>query len=87
MLRSSNAAPHRHRAVLVVCALAAGLALVTLALVFSRSARAQPTSPPLQRSAAEVIPARYASLGPIGHWLPDDLDRRPAPGIAWVREK
>lgn len=37
--------------------------------------------------AAAGIPARYASLGPIGHWLPDDLDARLAPGIAWVREK
>ena len=37
--------------------------------------------------AAAGIPARYASLGPIGHWLPDDLDARLAPGIAWAREK
>lgn len=36
---------------------------------------------------AAGIPARYASLGPIGHWLPDDLDARLAPGIAWAREK
>jgi predicted esterase len=70
MLRSSNAAPHRHRAVLVVCALAAGLALVTLALVFSRSARAQPTSPPLQRSAADVIPAPPSSPPPLLPMLP-----------------
>lgn len=64
MLRSSNAAPHRHRAVLVVCALAAGLALVTLALVFSRSARAQPTSPPLQRPAADLVPSLPAPPSP-----------------------
>jgi predicted esterase len=37
--------------------------------------------------AAAGIPARYASLGPIGHWLPDDLDARLAPGIAWARER
>jgi predicted esterase len=36
---------------------------------------------------AAGIPARFASLGPIGHWLPDDFDARLAPGIAWVREK
>ena len=36
---------------------------------------------------AAGIPARFASLGPIGHWLPDDLDARLAPGIAWAREK
>ena len=36
---------------------------------------------------AAGIPARYASLGPIGHWLPDDFDAHLAPGIAWVREK
>jgi predicted esterase len=40
-----------------------------------------------EKLAAAGIPARYSSLGPIGHWLPDDLDRRLAPGIAWVREK
>jgi predicted esterase len=36
---------------------------------------------------AAGIPARFASLGPIGHWLPDDFDARLAPGIAWAREK
>jgi predicted esterase len=36
---------------------------------------------------AAGIPARYTSLGPIGHWLPDDFDQRLAPGIAWVRER
>ncbi len=36
---------------------------------------------------AAGIPARYSSLGPIGHWLPEDFDKRLAPGIAWVREK
>ena len=36
--------------------------------------------------AAGGIPTRYVSLGNIGHWLPDDLDERLGPGIAWVRE-
>lgn len=40
-----------------------------------------------EKLTAAGIPARYASLGPIGHWLPDDFDARLAPGIAWVREK
>jgi predicted esterase len=39
-----------------------------------------------EKLVAAGIPARYASLGPIGHWLPDDLDQRLAPGIAWARE-
>lgn len=47
--------------------------------------------PTMKRAAviltAAGIPARFASLGPIGHWLPDDLDERLKPGIAWVREK
>ena len=73
MLRSSNAAPHRRRAVLVVCALAAGLALVTLALSLSRSARAEPTSPPLQRPTADLVPSLPAlspSLPPLLPLLP-----------------
>jgi predicted esterase len=45
----------------------------------------------MQRAAARLtaagIPARYISLGPIGHWLPEDFDDRLAPGIAWVRER
>lgn len=40
-----------------------------------------------EKLAAAGIPTRYVSLGPIGHWLPDDLDKRLEPGIAWVREK
>src|SRR5512132_963734 len=64
MLRSSDAAPHRHRAVLVVCALALGLALVTLALSSSRSARAEPTSPPLQRPATDLVPSLPAPPTP-----------------------
>lgn len=45
----------------------------------------------MQRAAAKLtaagIPARYISLGPIGHWLPEDFDQRLSPGIAWVRER
>jgi len=45
----------------------------------------------MQRAAAKLtaagIPARYISLGPIGHWLPDDFDQRLSPGIAWVRQR
>ena len=41
----------------------------------------------IEKLTAAGVPARYGSLGPIGHWLPDDFDARLAPGIAWVREK
>ncbi len=45
----------------------------------------------MQRSAAKLAAAgivtRYDSLGPIGHWLPDDFEARLAPGIAWIRQK
>ncbi len=41
----------------------------------------------VDKLTAAGIPARYASLGPIGHWLPDDLDGVLAPGIAWAREE
>jgi hypothetical protein len=45
----------------------------------------------MQRAAVKLaaagITTRYGSLGPIGHWLPDDFEARLAPGIAWVREK
>ena len=39
------------------------------------------------RLAAGGIPARYISLGNIGHWLPADLEQRLGPGIAWVRDR
>lgn len=35
---------------------------------------------------AAGLPARYVSLGPIGHWLPDDLERLLEADLAWVRQ-
>lgn len=47
--------------------------------------------PTMQKAATRLsaagIPARYASLGPIGHWLPEDLSERLAPQIAWARAR
>jgi hypothetical protein len=34
---------------------------------------------------AAGLPARYLSLGRIGHQLPSDLDRVLAPALRWVR--
>ena len=64
MLRSSNATPNRRRDVLVVCALALGLAAVTLALSPSRSARADPASLPITRPAESLAPAQAAATLP-----------------------
>jgi pimeloyl-ACP methyl ester carboxylesterase len=45
--------------------------------------------PAMERSAARMraagLPARYLSLGRIGHQLPSDLDRVLAPALRWVR--
>ncbi|MEO7331375.1 MAG: hypothetical protein ABI193_22560 [Minicystis sp.] len=45
----------------------------------------------MQRAAVKLaaagITTRYDSLGPVGHWLPDDFEARLAPGIAWIRQK
>ncbi|HVY47637.1 MAG TPA: hypothetical protein VHB21_17225 [Minicystis sp.] len=44
--------------------------------------------PTMQRAAARLsaagIPSRYVSLGPIGHWLPQDLEARMRAAIAWA---
>jgi predicted esterase len=45
--------------------------------------------PTMQRARAVLeaagIEARYVSLGPIGHWLPEDLDTRLLSAMAWAR--
>jgi predicted esterase len=40
-----------------------------------------------EKIAAAGISAHFLSLGPVGHWLPNDFEARLAPGIAWVRGK
>jgi hypothetical protein len=38
------------------------------------------------RTDAAGLPARFISLGPVGHAFPADMDARMCDAIAWVRE-
>jgi predicted esterase len=38
------------------------------------------------RTDAAGLPARFVSLGPVGHEFPPDMDARMCDAIAWVRE-
>ena len=38
------------------------------------------------RTDAAGLPARFVSLGPVGHAFPPDMDARMCDAIAWVRE-
>jgi predicted esterase len=46
--------------------------------------------PAMQRAAATLtaggVPARFVSLGRIGHWLPDDFEKKMRDALRWVRE-
>jgi predicted esterase len=64
---------------------AAGVRRVVLAAGDYDGAR-----PAMQRAAATLtaggVPARYVSLGRIGHWLPDDFETKMRDALRWVRE-
>jgi predicted esterase len=91
--RAASGAPKRYVAAVLIAAAfvpdasrfrAAGIRRVVL------SAGEQDGSRPTMQRAVTVleaggIEAKYVSLGPIGHWLPDDLDARLRSAMAWAR--
>ena len=64
---------------------AAGIRRVVLAAGDYDGAR-----PAMQRAAARLsaggVPARFVSLGRIGHWLPEDFEDRMREALRWIRE-